>query len=67
MDALFFFNATTHQQSRSQFSTILTQIKMSYFIYMLNIQIDTKKLELVIHFQFNNIKLSLFVSHIQRS
>ena len=30
---------------------------------MLSIQIDTKTVELVIHHQFNNIKLSFFAGH----
>ena len=34
------------------------QIKRSHSIHMLSIQIDTKTVELVIHHQFNNIKLS---------
>ena len=33
---------------------------------MLSIQIDTKSLVLVIYHQFNNIKLSLFASHMNR-
>ena len=34
---------------------------MSHSIHMLSIQIDTKK------FQFNNIQLSFFASHMKRS
>ena len=34
---------------------------------MLNIQIDAKSLEKVIYHQFNNIKLSLFASHMKSS
>ena len=34
---------------------------------MLSIQIDTKSLKLVIYYQFNNIKLSLFASHMKSS
>ena len=34
---------------------------------MLSIQIDTKSLELFISHQFNNIKLSLFASHMKSS
>ena len=34
---------------------------------MLSVQIDTKSLELVIYHQFNNIKLSLFASHMKSS
>ena len=37
----------------------------NHFIHMLNIQIDTKSLELVT--EFNNIKLSLFASHMKDS
>ena len=36
-------------------------------MHMLSIQIDTKSLELVIYHQFNNIKLSLFASHMKSS
>ena len=43
------------------------QIKMSHSIHMSSIQIDTKSLELIIQYQFNNIKLSFFASHIKRS
>ena len=41
--------------------------KMSHFIFMLNIQIDTKALELVTHYLFDNIKLSFFASHMKKS
>ena len=34
---------------------------------MLSIKIDTKSLELVIYQQFNNIKFSLFASHMKSS
>ena len=40
---------------------------MSQSFNMSSIQIDTKSLELIIHHQFDNIKLSFFVSHIKRS
>ena len=40
------------------FSSKNSQIKRSHSIHMLSIQIDTKTVELVIHPQFNNIKLS---------
>ena len=40
---------------------------MSHNIHMLSIQIGTKSHELVIHYQFNNIKLSFFASHMKRS
>ena len=42
-------------------------IKRSHSIHMLNIQIDTKSLELVIYHQFNNIKLPFFASHMKSS
>ena len=42
-------------------------IKRSHSIHMLNIHIDTKSIELVIYYQFNNIKLSFFASHMKRS
>ena len=34
---------------------------------MSNIQVDTKSLKLAIYHQFNNIKLSIFSSHIKQS
>ena len=46
---------------------ITVQIKRSHSIHMLSIQIDTKSIKLVIHHQFNNIKFSLFASHVKRS
>ena len=46
---------------------IIVQIKRSHSIHMLSIQIDTKSIKLVIHHQFNNIKFSLFASHVKRS
>ena len=36
---------------------------MSHCIHMLSIQIDTKNPGLIIHHQFNNIKLSFFAGH----
>ena len=42
-------------------------MKMSQFIHLLSIQIDTLSLELVIYHQFNNIKLSIFASRKKRS
>ena len=39
---------------------------MSHSIYMLSIQIDTKNPGLIIHHQFNNIKLSFFASQIKK-
>ena len=38
---------------------------MSHSIHMLSIQIDTKNPGLIIHHQFNNIKLSFFASQIK--
>ena len=40
---------------------------MSQSFNMSSIQIDTKSLELIIHHQFDNIKLSFFVSQMKRS
>ena len=48
----------------SQYCTMYGQIKMSHSIHILSIQIDTKRLELSIYHQFNNIKLSFFASPI---
>ena len=42
------------------------QIKRSHSIHMLSIQIDSKSIELVIHHQFDNFKLSLVASHTKR-
>ena len=42
------------------------ETKRSHSIYMLNIQIDTMSLELVIHQKLNNIRLSLFATLINR-
>ena len=36
-------------------------------IHMLSIQIDTKSLKFLIYYQFNNIKLSFFASHMKLS
>ena len=44
-----------------------SETKRSHSIYMLNIQIDTKSLELVIHQKLNNIRVSLFASLKNRS
>ena len=37
--------------------------KRSHSIHMSSIEIDSKGLEVVIHYQFKNIKLSFFTSH----
>ena len=48
--------------SANRTCTLYSQIKMSHSIHMLSIQIDTKSLELLIHYQF-----SCFESHIKMS
>ena len=40
---------------------------MSHSIHMLSIQIDTKNPGLIIHHQFNNIKLSFFANQIRQN